>query len=116
MPLNEHRSKEETELLARSIHEELERRHPGSFDHKRPLWAQAKLAGVTDTMVRSQKGGQMIETLFDDLSLDRLHQQRGIDHMVETSVTQLPHEDDGVVKTFIDRYTTMIVRDQALLE
>ena len=36
--------------------------------------------------------------------------------MVETSVTQLPHEDDGVVKTFIDRYTTMIVRDQALLE
>ena len=46
VPLNEHRSQEETEMITRSIHDELEKR---GLNHRSPLSRLAKLGGITDT-------------------------------------------------------------------
>jgi len=57
----------------------------------------------------------VIETVYDDLSHDRALYTIESDKIVETNVTLLPDED-GVLKTFIDRYTTMLVHDSILME
>ena len=36
--------------------------------------------------------------------------------MVETTVTFLPTGEDGILKTFVERYTTMLVHDSILME
>ena len=50
------------------------------------------------------------------MSVDRHLVSTEADQMVEETITFLPDENDGILKTFIDRYTTMLVHDSILKE
>lgn len=58
---------------------------------------------------------QLVETHYDDMSKDSKLYSTEADHMVETTIGFLP-DDDGILKTFIDRYTTMLIHDSIYLE
>ena len=60
--------------------------------------------------------GQVAETFYDDLSMDRVTYNQEQDQMVYTTVTFIPAEDDGILRTFIDRYTSMLIHDLAYME
>ena len=58
---------------------------------------------------------QLIETVYDDHTSDRALYTTEADKIVETNVSFLPDED-GLLKTFIDRYTTMLIHDSIYME
>ena len=39
------------------------------------------------------------------------HYAPWVHEVVDTKVTYLPPSEDGVLKTFVERYTTMLIRD-----
>ena len=49
------------------------------------------------------------------MSKDSKLYQTEADHMIETTIGFLPDED-GILKTFIDRYTTMLIHDSIYME
>lgn len=57
----------------------------------------------------------VIQTVYDDMSVDKAHVTTEADKIVETNVTLFPDED-GILKTFIDRYTTMLIHDSIFME
>ena len=110
---DEDRSPEEMAVISDALHHELTKRHLG---HKKvPIMHKTSLSDIKDTNLRSLGVSQVVETYYDDLSKDSKLYQTEADHMVETTIGFLPDED-GILKTFIDRYTTMLIHDSIYLE
>ena len=76
---------------------------------------KSSLSDVKDTKSHRLGVTQVIETVYDDLSKDRMHMTTEADQIVETNVSMLPDEE-GILKTFIDRYTTMLIHDSIFME
>ena len=111
-----HRTTEETDRLAHALQDELARRHIGGHgDHKQPIHVKATIQDVEDSTLRTQTVSQVVETVYDDLSKDRVLYSTTTDHLVNANVTQMP-DVDGILKTFVDRYTTMLVHDSIYME
>ena len=62
--------------MAQAVKEELEKRHLGHkyvhSDDRKPLFTMATLGDVKDSNLRTASVTQQIETLYDDLSMDRV--------------------------------------------
>ena len=62
--------------MARAVKEELEKRHLGHkyipSEDRKPLFSMATLGDVKDSNLRTASVTQQIETLYDDLSMDRV--------------------------------------------
>ena len=76
---------------------------------------KASLSDVKDTKSHKLGVTEVIETVYDDLSMDKLHVTTEADKIVDTNVSMLP-DDDGILKKFIDRYTTMLIHDSIFME
>jgi len=57
----------------------------------------------------------MVQTTYDDFSSDHQLLTKEIDRLVETTTSILPDEDN-ILRSFIDRYTTLLVRDSVYTE
>ena len=101
--------------MARELKEELARRHLGHKHVKTPIMVKSSLSDVKDTKSHRLGVTQVIETVYDDMSTDRMHMTTEADQIVETNVSMLPDEE-GILKTFIDRYTTMLIHDSIFME
>ena len=107
------RSPEEIATITDSLHEELAKRHLG---HKKvPIMQKSTLSDIKDTNLRSLGVSQLVETYYDDLSKESKLYKTEADHMTETTIGFLP-DSDGILKTFIDRYTTMLIHDSIYME
>lgn len=58
---------------------------------------------------------QVTENVYDDMSADRTYYTTSTDQITESTIGFLP-DDDGILKTFIDRYTTMLIHDSVYME
>jgi len=112
---DEHRSAQDVEKLRHLVQDELSRRHLGHKLIRRPVWQKASLSDIKDLDLHSTSFSQIVETMYDDHSSDRQLLTTDVDHVVETTIGFLPSED-GILKTFIDRYTTMLVHDSIYME
>ena len=65
--------------------------------------------------MRSKTISELVDTVYDDLSMDSVLKSQTADSFVNTEVTFLP-DDEGVLKTFIDRYTAMLIHDSVYME
>ena len=112
------RSKEEAEALAESLREEIAKRRLGHEFGKRPLGAKAYLSDIKDSNLHSKEGTQVFDIVYDDMSADRVHYKQDSDKLVETTISfpQPEADDDGVLRTFIDRYTALITHESAYME
>ena len=75
----------------------------------------SSLTDINQSDLRTTTVSQTVETLYDDLSMDRVTYSTQTDKMVDTDVGFLP-DNDGILKTFIDRYTTMLIHDSIFME
>ena len=101
--------------MAHALQEELAKRHLGHKHVKQPIWMKSSVSDIKDTQTHSQGVTQVIETVYDDFSSDRALHTTEADHIVDTNVTLLPNEE-GILKAFVDRYTSMLVRDSIYME
>ena len=76
---------------------------------------EATLSDINDTKSHTVGVTTVIETAYDDGSRDKAHVTREADEIVKTNVTMLPDED-GILKRFVDRYTTMLIHDSIFME
>ncbi len=112
----DHRNEDEKKELSESLNEELAKRHLGhKVIEKKPVLQTTSLSGITDTNLRSFGVTQVVETLYDDLSAEKKSIKTEIDQMIDSTVGFAPG-DDGILNTFIDRYTTMLIHDSILME
>lgn len=59
---------------------------------------------------------KLTETVYDDLSMDHKYHTVEADKMVESNIAFLPDEEDGILRSFVDRYTTMLIHDSIYME
>lgn len=76
---------------------------------------EATLSDINDTKSHTVGVTTVIETAYDDGSRDKAHVTREADEIIKTNVTMLPDED-GILKRFVDRYTTMLIHDSIFME
>jgi len=113
--IKEDRTQEESDILAMALTEELRDRHLGHKYVKQPISSKTSISGVGEKQVRSTGYTQLVETIYDDMTMDRLHVTTETDEIVDTKVSFLP-DNDGILQTFIDRYTTMLIHDSVFME
>lgn len=110
-----HMTQEEQEAMSEQLSEELARRHLGHKVVKQPIWTQTSISDVQDSRMHTLGVTQVVENVYDDLSADRTMYSTSIDTIVDSTIGFLP-DDDGILKTFIDRYTTMLIHDSVYME
>ena len=81
----EHRSPEELEHLTGLLQAELARRHLGHKKvDRRPIFQQTSVSDHKEMALRSKTVSQVVETVYDDMSIERKLFQTDVDHLVET--------------------------------
>ena len=110
-----HMTEEEQEVLAEQLSLELAKRHLGHKVVKQPIWTQTSISDIEDSRVHTVGMTQVTENIYDDLSADRTYYTTSTDQITESTIGFLPDED-GILKTFIDRYTTMLIHDSVYME
>ena len=95
--------------------EELANRHLGHKFVKTPIATTTRISDINESAFNTFGVTQIKETLYDDMSVDRVHHTTQADEIVDTTINFLPNED-GILQTFIDRYTTMLIHDSIFME
>ena len=106
---------EEEDKMMQALQIELQKRDLRRSIDREPLWTKTILTDSEHKNVQTDTIGTIEETLYDDMSMDRVHNQREIEHNTRADVSFLP-DDDGVLRTFVQRYTTMLIKDSAFME
>ena len=113
------KSSEDTEAIIRALQEELRKRNLGgdvvSSEDKKPIFQTTSLTNVEQNDLQTTTVSQTVETVYDDMSADRVTYSTETNKLINTDVGFLP-DDDGILKTFIDRYTTMLIHDSIYME
>lgn len=115
-PHHEDRTATEKADMHMALLAEMEKRHIAN-PHRKPLFVRESVADTTDVKLHRVGATKVYETVFDDLSKERLHVGRTRDIIENADIRfGTPDEETGILRTFIDRYTTMLVKDSIMLE
>ena len=94
--------------------------HPGLGSHhrlphhKKPIHTQ-KINTKEVTGYYGDQDATIYETVYDDLSVDRVIKKDNIDAFtIADGMRNVDH--DGIMRTFLDRYSTIMNHEQILLE
>ena len=105
--------------MEKALQAELISRHLAHKDAdgrtKHPLIQKTHLSDIKDENYHTASVSQTVETVYDDFSMDKMKFTTEADKIVESTISFEPDED-GILKSFINRYTTMLIKDSIYME